>query len=126
MLMNIMYDHSLTFWNINPRLNDIEQIKLRRLFASKSVMAWTELLKDAIAARLTIFDSDEKVKIFYREISNHSLDMITVIVKLLINHQVWSAAKDSEIDKIIAGSKSTVKDWLKNKGLTAGYLLGAE
>jgi len=34
------------------------------------------------------------------------------------------AVEKSEIDNMIAGSKSKVKDWFKNKGLTTGYLFG--
>ena len=87
-------------------------------------MAWTELLKDAVCTKLEIFDSDEKVKIFYREIPDIYFDKISDILSRFYNWQMWSTPKDSEIDTIIAGNKKTIKEWFKNKGLRVEYLLG--
>lgn len=38
---------------------------------------------------------------------------------------MWDSPKDSEIDKMISNNKSTLKQWLKDKGLSTGYLMGA-
>ncbi|MDR2803897.1 MAG: HNH endonuclease [Treponema sp.] len=123
-LMNIMFEQSLCSWNIDSSVNDTVQNKLKRIYSSKSIMAWTELLKDAVCAKLDILDSDEKVKIFYREISDIDFRKISNILTCLYNWQMWSSPKDSEIDTIIAGSKKTIKGWFKSKGLTVGFLLG--
>jgi hypothetical protein len=124
-LMNIMFDQSLCSWNNDTTPNDSTQIKLKRLYASKSIMSWTELFKDAICAKLDVLDSDEKAKIFYREISNADFDKIKSIFSRLVNWQMWNSPRNSEIDTVIAGNKKTIKDWLKNKGLTVGFLVGA-
>jgi len=124
-LMNIMFDQSLYSWNNDTTPNDSTQIKLKRLYASKSIMAWTELFKDAICAKLDVLDSDEKAKIFYREISDADFEKIKSIFSRLVNWQMWNSPKDSDIDTVIAGNKKTIKDWLKNKGLTVGFLVGA-
>ena len=123
-LMNIMFDQSLSSWNSDTSKNDTSQNKLKRIYASKSIMAWTELLKDAVCTKLEIFDSDEKAKIFYREIPDIYFDKISDILSRFYNWQMWSTPKDSEIDTIIAGNKKTIKEWFKNKGLRVEYLLG--
>ena len=123
-LMNIMFEQSLSSWNFDASKNDTSQNKLKRIYASKSMMAWTELLKDAVWTKLEIFDSDEKTKIFYREISEQHFDKISDILSRLYTWQMWSIPKDSEIDTIIAGNKKTIKEWFKNKGLRVEYLLG--
>jgi hypothetical protein len=124
-LMNIMFDQSLSSWNSDASANDMNQIKLKRIYGSKSIMAWTELLKDAVCAKLDILDSDEKAKIYYREISEFDFSKIGNILSRLYNWQFWTSPKNSEIDTIIAGNKKNIKTWFRTKSLTVGYLLGA-
>jgi hypothetical protein len=124
-LMNIMFDQSLSNWNSDASQNDMTQIKLKRIYGSKSIMAWMELFKDAVCAKLDIIDSDEKEKVFYKEISDSDFDKIKAIFTRLINWQMWSTPRDSDIDTIISGNKQNIKDWCKSKGLTVGYLVGA-
>jgi hypothetical protein len=124
-LMNIMYDQSLCNWKSDASPNDMVQVKLKRIYASKSIMAWMELFKDAVCAKLDIMDSDDKEKIFYKEISDGDFDKIKATYTRLINWQMWSMPRDSEIDTIISGNKQNIKDWSKSKGLTVGYLVGA-
>jgi hypothetical protein len=52
-------------------------MKLKRMFGSKSMMAWSDLLGDAICAKLDIHDRDEREKPFYREFSEADLSKIT-------------------------------------------------
>jgi hypothetical protein len=47
------------------------------------------------------------------------------VVERLVNYKLWESPPDSEIDRILADNKSVVKEWLKSKGLTTGYLMGA-
>jgi len=124
-LMNIMYEQSLCSWDISASPNDSTQIKLKRIYGSKSIMAWTELLKDVVIATLAIRDRDEWIKLFYREISVNDFAKISDILSRLYNWQMWASSKDSEIDTQIAGNKRNIKEWFKNKGLTTGYLMGA-
>ena len=123
--MNQMFDQSLYLWNPDANKNDNTQTKLHRLYASKSIMAWTELLKDAVCAKLDIDDSDEKKKIFYRIFDDSEFTKISNIFTRLFNWKMWSSPINSEIDTIIAGNKQVVKEWFKQKGLTVSYLMGA-
>jgi hypothetical protein len=123
-LMNIMYDQSLSAWNIDASVNDDLQNKLKRIYSSKSIMAWAELFKDAVCLRIEIQDSDEREKVFYREIDDQKFIKISEIFSRLYNWQMWSSPKDSEIDTVISSNKKTIKEWFKTKGLTVSYLLG--
>jgi hypothetical protein len=88
-------------------------------------MAWAELLRDAIAAKLEITDQDEKAQIFYRDITDDSFEKVKKVVRRLVSWSVWDSPVNSEIDRIFADNKSEVKKYFKEKGLTTGYLLGA-
>lgn len=124
-LMNLIFDQTLKDWNCNATANDAKQLKLSRLFSSKSIMAWSEIFKDAISAKLDIYDTDEKQKLFYRQLDDAAFDKITIITERLVCWQMWNSPKDSEVDKMIQNNKSTLKQWLKDKGLSTGYLMGA-
>jgi hypothetical protein len=123
-LMNIMFDKSLVSWDKNAKAQDL-QIKLKRIYTSKSIMAWMELFKDAVCAKLDILDTDEKAKVFYRDISDDDFKKIENIFIRLVNWQGWIAPEGSDIDTVISGNKTSVKDWFKKQGLTVGYLVGA-
>jgi hypothetical protein len=123
--MNQMFEQSLYLWKADATKNDGMQNKLHRIYASKSIMAWAELLKDAVCAKLDINDSDEKRKIFYRVFENSDFLKIGNIFARLFNWPIWTSPVNSEVDTIIAGNKQVVKDWFKQKGLTVSYLMGA-
>jgi len=125
-LINHIYELALCSWDAKASPNDTNQLKLARLFSSKSIMAWCELFKDAVCAKLDIHDSDEKAKPFYREISDSEFAKIKAILERLLQWQMWKSPRNSEIDTVIAGSKSSVKEWFRNKGLTTGFLMGAD
>jgi len=125
-LLNLLYDQSLINWNPRTNPNDQMQLKLKRIFSSKSILAWTEIFRDAVCAKLEIHDSDEKQKPFYRDISDEDFLKIKNILSRLINWQIWISPKDSEVDTAIAGNKSVLKEWFRTKGLTTGFLMGAE
>jgi len=124
-LMNMLNELALYSWNPKASSNDQAQIRLNRIFSSKSIMAWSELFRDAVCAKLEIHDSDEKAKPFYRDFTDSDFSKIKSCLSRLLNWQMWNAPKDSEIDTVIAGSKSNLKDWFKNKGLTTGFIMGA-
>jgi hypothetical protein len=125
-LLNLLYDQSLVNWNSKANPNDPMQLKFRRIFSSKSILAWTEIFRDAVCAKLEIHDGDEKQKPFYRDISEEDFQKINNTLNRLINWQLWVAPKDSEIDTALAGSKSALKEWFRTKGLTTGFLMGAD
>jgi hypothetical protein len=88
-------------------------------------MAWSELLRDAVSAKLDITDQDEKAQLFYREISDENFEKIKKVFRRLVGWSVWETPVNSDIDRVLADNKSEVKKFFKDKGLTTGYLLGA-
>jgi hypothetical protein len=124
-LMNMVYDIALGFWNPKATKNDETQRRLLRIFGSKSMMAWSELLKEAVCARLEIFSEEDRIRPLYRELSQTEHEKIKKIVDRLFNFKIWKSPTDSEVDGVLAGNKSAVKEWLKRQGLDVGYLLGA-
>ena len=94
-------------------------------FFIKSLKLTRELPLFAISAKLEIYDNDEKTKIFYRQLDDKAFNKINDIVNRLVDWQLWNSPKDSEIDKMTSNNKSVLKQWLKDKGLTTGYLMGA-
>jgi hypothetical protein len=124
-LMNMLHDLAMANWDGAAGQHDENQRRLSRIFGSKPIMAWSELLHDAICAKLEIYDSDEKRRAFYRDLSQADLDKIKSVVERLINWSLWKSPHDSEIDRFLADNKSALKEWFKKKGLTTGYLMGA-
>lgn len=124
-LFNIIDDEALSNWDSNTSDNDPHQLKLNRMFRSKSIMSWSELLRDAICAKLNIHDSDQKVMPLYRNMTDAEFEQVHFITRRLVGWKMWNSPSDSEIDRILADNKSKVKDWFREKGLTTGYLMGA-
>jgi len=124
-LCNIIYEEIMHKWDTTKTANDLTQNKLNRMFRSKSIMAWAELFRDAVAAKLEIIDRDEKALLFYREISDEDFDKIRKVFRRLVNWSVWESSVNSDIDRVLADNKSEVKKYFRDKGLTTGYLLGA-
>lgn len=124
-LCNIIDEEILHKWDASKTENDLTQNKLNRMFRSKSIMAWSELLRDAVSAKLDITDQDEKAQLFYREISDENFDKIRKVFRRLVDWSVWDTPVNSDIDRVLADNKSEVKKFFKDKGLTTGYLLGA-
>jgi hypothetical protein len=124
-LMNMIFDLALKDWKATAPQTDEKQRMLNRIFASKSMMAWAALLHDAVCAKLDVHDSDDKAKIFYRELSDSHMARIKDLVTRLVNWKRWRGPIGDEIDGTLADNKSKVKTWFKDRGLTTGYLLGA-
>jgi hypothetical protein len=123
-LMNMLYELGLHAWNPKALTGDTGQRKLDRMFRSKSMMAWSEILRDAVLAKLELTDAEDRACPFYRELDNRQLNAIRQTVARLFNWKFWSDAGE-EIDRVLSDNKSVVKDWFKKHELTTGYLLGA-
>lgn len=124
-LMNMLYDLALVSWNPKAGDNDSNQIKLKRLFGSKSMMAWSELLHGAICGKLELQDAEDRERPFYRDFQENDLITIRKVIERLVNWKRWSDPANSEIDQVISDNKSRLKNWFKDRGLTTGYLGGA-
>ena len=124
-LMNSFFDQSLCNWNPAAPPNDQTRIRLDRIYSSKSIMAWSEIFKDAICAKLEITDEEERARPIYRELSQSDWEKINTMAGRLLTWTHWSAPQNSEIDSKLSTGKTVLKAWFKGMGLTTGYLLGA-
>lgn len=124
-LMNMLYDLALSGWNPKAGPNDGNQRRLNRLFRSKSIMAWAELVRDAVCGKLGLQDAEDRARPFYRSLSAEQLTGIRSVIERLVNSRVRAAPSGDEVDSVLADNKSRVKEWLKTHGLSTGYLMGA-
>ncbi len=124
-MMNIIYDLSLVDWDGKSGVNGELQRKLTRMFRSKLMMSWAELLHAAVCGKLDLFDREDQVRPFYRLLTEKQVEQLKGVVMRLVSWKMWIAPADDEIDRILSDNKSEVKDWFKRKGLNAGYLMGA-
>lgn len=124
-LCTMLVEGGLHAWNPKAPKDDQNRLRLQRMFSSKSMMAWSELLWDAVCARLEITDTDERLRVFYRQLSPAELDRVRKVISRLYEWSRWSAPKDDQIDRILSDKKTAVKEWFKLHGLTTGYLMGA-
>ena len=125
-LMNTLDALAFAQWNPKAGPNDDNQRRLNRLLRSKSMMAWAELLRDAVCPKIDLYDSDEKARPFYRELSELNQQRIKRVVERLVGWKRWFAPPDDDIDRVLADNKSEVKQWFRDKGLATGYLMGAD
>lgn len=124
-LMNSLYELALHRWSKVPARGNSEQLKLGRIFGSKSMMAWSDIVKDAICAKLDLIDEEDRQKPFYRELSDEQQAKVKKVVERLVNWTMWASPAASEIDTNLAANKTTLKEWFRKNGLTTGYLMGA-
>lgn len=122
--MNMLHDLGLHAWSATASATDTKQRQLTRMFRSKSAMAWSELLSDAVTATLKLHDSDEKARPLYRDLSKAQVDDVKAVVSRLFGWKFWADAND-DIDRVLSDNKSAVKQWFRDHGLTPGYLMGA-
>lgn len=124
-LLNMLDEMGFHRWNPKASKSDDSQLKLRRMSRTRFMKAWAELLKDSICAKLSLYDSDEKARPFYRELSKADLREIRLAVSRLFEWKLWSSPEGSDIDQTRTDSDGMVKDWVRQNGLTTGYLMGA-
>ena len=84
-LMNLLYDQALCSWKPLAGKNDASQLRLRRLFGSKPMMAWAELLRDAICARLDLTDREDQARPLYREVSAEQWKRIDALTREILS-----------------------------------------
>jgi hypothetical protein len=129
-LCNMLVEGGLHDWNPRAPADDQNRRRLQRLFGSKSMMAWSELLWDAVCARLEIYDGDEKIRVFYRPLSSEELGQVRKTVTRLYEWQRWVAPRDDQIDRVLSDKKSSSKGmapgprphlWLPNGSFGLAY-----
>jgi hypothetical protein len=124
-LINLIYDYGLSAWDGKASGNDATQLRLRRMFRSKSMMSWSELLHGAICGKLDLNDTEDRERPFYRDLSDDELKRLGDVVKRLYAWKRWSSPQNDDIDRTLSDNKSEVKDWFRTHGLSTGFLMGA-
>ncbi|MEP7247416.1 MAG: hypothetical protein ABI885_27545 [Gammaproteobacteria bacterium] len=125
-LMNILCDLVLSGWNPQAGVADGFQRRSVRLLRSKAIMAWSELLRDAVCGKLDLQDAEDRARPFYRLLTKEQFQIgVRSPMQRLVSWNGWNAPADSEIDRVLADNKGKVKEWLRDHGLTTGYLMGA-
>lgn len=124
-LLNMLDDAAFHAWDHRIAAISETQRALYRMLRSKSMMAWAELLRDAVCAKLDIHDSDEKECCMHRELKQAQLEQIRQVTNRLVSWKRWYSPENDEVDRVLSDNKSEVKSWFKSHGLTTGYLLGA-
>jgi hypothetical protein len=124
-IFNALDDAAFHAWETKPSSTNDGQRSLKRMLRSKSMMAWAELLRDAVCAKLDIHDGDDKSRCLYRELSQAQLSQVRQVVNRLVGWPRWSSPDGDDVDRVLADNKSEVKSWFKSHGFTTGYLLGA-
>jgi len=124
-LMNMFYDQALSAWNPQAGPDDPGRRRLSRMFASKSMMAWSELLHGAVCGKLELHDNEDRDRPFYRDLPAEDFDRIANVVGRLVGWSRWNAPPNDDVERAISGNKRAVKEWFVDHGLTTGYLMGA-
>ena len=124
-LLNMLDEMGFHRWNPKASKSDDSQLKLRRMFRTRFMKAWAELLKDSICAKLSLYDSLQTARPFYRELSEADLREIRLVVSRLFEWKMWSSPEGSDIDQTRMDSDGMVQIWVRQNGLTTGYLMGA-
>ncbi len=124
-ICGLLVDHALNSWDENEKTSP-NQIKLKRIFGSKSMMAWAGLLKGSICGKLELYNDSDRERVFYRKISDQDFDKISHIIRRLVEWNMWDLpAHVAEIDTHLSGNRVDVEKYFEAKGLTTGYLMGA-
>jgi len=86
-LFNVIVDKALEGrWN--PELADAAHKKAARLFSAGALRAWVPFLHDAVAPALRLFQSEERRRIFYRQLESSDRVVIEGLVDKLLSHKV--------------------------------------
>jgi hypothetical protein len=122
--MNCLSDQALAAWNAKAGPNDPAQRRLKRRVASKPMMTWSEILRDANSGKLNLNDAEDRQAPVYRELDDEQCTLIRDVVARLC-HRKWWSAPAGPIDKVLSFNKGELKQWFKEHTLTTGYLMGA-
>ncbi|HWU41054.1 MAG TPA: hypothetical protein VN203_25665 [Candidatus Acidoferrum sp.] len=83
------------------------------------------MLIGTVCGELKLQDSEDRERPFYRLLTADQSKAVRSTVQRLVDWKMWQLTANDEIDQVLAGNKSQVKEWFKKKGLTTGYLMGA-
>lgn len=108
-----------------PERNDAAHKKAARLYSAGALRAWVPFLRDAIAPALQLFDTEDRERLFYRELDEKQVGVIEKLLDRLFSHKVWDDP-DPELNDLRYDNAERAKDMLRRSGLTPTWILGAE
>lgn len=107
----------------NPEAADAAHKKAMRIFSAGALRAWVPHLRDAIAPALQLFQSEERRRIFYRDLSDNDRDVLNRLVERTFSHKIWEDP-DPELNDLRYDNAERAKSILSNGGLTPNWILG--
>jgi HNH endonuclease len=123
-LFNLIVDKALEGkWN--PERGDAAHKKAGRLFSAGALRAWVPFLRDAVAPALRLFESDERRRIFYRQLDPSDRNVIDGLVDKLLSHKVWEDP-DPALNDLRYDDAERAKAMLAQAGLTPNWILGTD
>lgn len=123
-VLNGIVERSLTDqWA--PDRGDAAHKKAARLYSAGALRAWVPFLRDALAPALSLFDSEERERLFYRLIDEDQFQAIETRLDRLFSHKVWEDP-DPELKDLRYDNADRAKEMLRKSGLTPNWILGGE
>jgi hypothetical protein len=123
MLLNILAEETLDGrWN--PKSNDSHHRKAERIYGAGCIRAWSKMLKDMIAAILSIWDADKKERMLFNSIPDNKWDEIRSTVRKFFSHKIWEDSRPEIDAQLKVNDMSTIKQAFEREGLTIDWVLG--
>ncbi len=123
-LFNAVVDKALDGrWN--PDAADAAHKRAARQFSAGALRAWVPFLRDAIAPSLQLFQSEERRRVFYRELNAEDLSVVDKLLDRLFSHKVWEDP-DPELNDLRYDNAERAKAILSSSGLTPNWILGGQ
>ena len=66
-----------------------------------------------------------RIRGFQRELTEQQREDINFLVRRLFGWNMWYSPAGTDIDTVRSDIDAQVRQWVRNHGLTAGYLMGA-
>jgi len=108
-----------------PDRRDASHLKAERLFSAGALRAWVPFLKDAIAPGLGLYETQERSRIFYRELSEKQFEIIARLLSKLLSHKVWEDPSP-DLKDLRYDDAERAKEMLRRFGLTPNWILGGQ
>ncbi len=123
-VMSMVADEGLiNKWN--PEANDNSHHKAQRIFASGVLRGWVPILRDVISQVLRLYDGDERQRPLFRVISDEDFDHIKSRMRKLFSAQLWSSPDPGIDQQVTVNNAEFQKEFLREQGITAAWVLGA-
>lgn len=82
-------------------------------------------LRDAIAPALQLFDTEDRQRLFYRDLNQGEFKVIEKLLDRVFSHKVWEDPAP-ELKDLRYDNAERAKEMLRGAGFTPTWILGAE